>query len=568
MSRTRILATVLPLLAVSFGAWTPVAGATPATGLPHNPAGGIFARAASKQSKPDDLTVLDNHLYTNYQNGVGPDGAPAGDGTTSSTIAEYDLTGHLTHTWSLRGRCDGLTADPSNHRLIATVNEDSNSYLATITPAAATAAAVALYSYSPSPGDATGQGGTDSIAVDFGHIYIAHSAPVDSTPPAEYEATLSGATATLTPIFSDNSPATDAITGATAPLALTDPDSNTIVPSTVPRFGGQLLQGSQADSQLVFAAGAGSHAPTLTKLDLTYGTATAPTVDDVTFSTADHGTLFVVDQGAGTINALSTDGFPSGTAFVAQPLDSGNPGQIGTIDLATGMITPLDTHFASPKGLLFLPIPPPATTPFGGYLAVDRAGDAASFGVAPPASVPPAHLAAPIVGAAATGSGKGFWRVASDGGVFSSGDAAFLGSAGAVHLNQPIVGMAATPTGKGYWLVAADGGIFNYGDAAFLGSAGAQHLTQPAVGIAVTPAGEGYWIVAADGAVLHFGDAGQFGSEASAALAAPIVGLAPTPSGDGYWLIGSDGGVFTFGDAPFLGSWAGKAPEPVVAIVG
>ena len=30
-----------------------------------------------------------------------------------------------------------------------------------------------------------------------------------------------------------------------------------------------------------------------------------------------------------------------------------------------------------------------------------------------------------------------------------------------MHLNQPVVGMAATPDGKGYWLVASDGGVFN-----------------------------------------------------------------------------------------------------------
>jgi hypothetical protein len=35
---------------------------------------------------------------------------------------------------------------------------------------------------------------------------------------------------------------------------------------------------------------------------------------------------------------------------------------------------------------------------------------------------------------------------------------------------MPIVGMAATPTGKGYWLVASDGGIFTFGDAVFFGS--------------------------------------------------------------------------------------------------
>jgi hypothetical protein len=31
--------------------------------------------------------------------------------------------------------------------------------------------------------------------------------------------------------------------------------------------------------------------------------------------------------------------------------------------------------------------------------------------------------------------------------------------------------MAGTPTGKGYWFVGADGGIFTFGDALFDGSA-------------------------------------------------------------------------------------------------
>lgn len=37
-------------------------------------------------------------------------------------------------------------------------------------------------------------------------------------------------------------------------------------------------------------------------------------------------------------------------------------------------------------------------------------------------------------------------------------------------VNAPIVGIAATPTGKGYWLVAADGGVFAFGDAAYMGN--------------------------------------------------------------------------------------------------
>ncbi len=79
---------------------------------------------------------------------------------------------------------------------------------------------------------------------------------------------------------------------------------------------------------------------------------------------------------------------------------------------------------------------------------------------------------------AATSSGHGYWLVASDGGIFSYGDAAFLGSTGSIHLNQPVVGMASAPSGGGYWLGAADGGVFTFGSAAFYGSAVAD-LTPP-----------------------------------------------------------------------------------------
>ncbi len=80
-------------------------------------------------------------------------------------------------------------------------------------------------------------------------------------------------------------------------------------------------------------------------------------------------------------------------------------------------------------------------------------------------------LAAPIVGAAATPTGKGYWQVAADGGVFGRGDAKHYGSAADSKLQYPVVAMAATPSGKGYWLFAADGGVFNYGDAEFYGTA-------------------------------------------------------------------------------------------------
>src|SRR5437763_1067202 len=123
----------------------------------------------------------------------------------------------------------------------------------------------------------------------------------------------------------------------------------------------------------------------------------------------------------------------------------------------------------------------------------------------------------------------------------------FFGSMGGTPLNKPIVGMAATPTGNGYWLVASDGGVFSFGDAAFHGSTGSIKLNKPIVAMAATPTGAGYWLVASDGGVIPEGAAGSFGSLSGTPLNSPIVTVAVTPGGTGYWLGALDGGLFGYG---------------------
>ena len=164
-------------------------------------------------------------------------------------------------------------------------------------------------------------------------------------------------------------------------------------------------------------------------------------------------------------------------------------------------------------------------------------------------------LNAPIVGIASPNNG-GYWMAGADGSVFAFGDAPFLGSLVGTPLGAPIAGIASTPDGKGYWLVGADGGIFAFGDASFFGSLPSSDIVSASsiVGMCPTHDGKGYWLVAANGGVFAFGDAGFFGSAANLTLAAPIVGIVGSPDDGGYWLMGADGGVFAFGDAPFLGS--------------
>jgi hypothetical protein len=207
-----------------------------------------------------------------------------------------------------------------------------------------------------------------------------------------------------------------------------------------------------------------------------------------------------------------------------------------------------------------------ATPDGGGYWEVASDGGIFSFGDAAfHGSMGGTPLNRPIVGMAATSDGGGYWEVASDGGIFSFGDASFHGSMGGTPLNRPIVGMAATPDGSGYWEVASDGGVFSFGDAVFRGSTGSLRLNRPIVGVAPTRDGRGYWLVASDGGIFAFGDATFLGSMGGTPLNRPIVGMAATPDGGGYWEVASDGGIFNFGDAGFHGSTGGlQLSKPVV----
>ena len=186
------------------------------------------------------------------------------------------------------------------------------------------------------------------------------------------------------------------------------------------------------------------------------------------------------------------------------------------------------------------------------------AGDAAFLGSILGIS-PPISLAKPVVGIAATRSGKGYWLVAADGGIFTFGDAGFFNSIPGlkppISLNAPVVGMAVTPSEKGYWLVAADGGIFTFGDAGFFNSIPGLKppisLAKPVVGMAATPSGKGYWLAAADGGVFTFGDAQFFGSlpklKPPLSPSLPVVGMAAVPTGKGYFVAAGDDSVFSFG---------------------
>ncbi len=268
--------------------------------------------------------------------------------------------------------------------------------------------------------------------------------------------------------------------------------------------------------------------------------------------------------GGGTLFALN----PSNGAVAQQFAIGSSSSSFPSPAAADGLIlAPSSTQIHAFTGPAGLPAPPTPAPPRPGYWLVATDGGVFSFGGAAfHGSTGAIHLNRPIVGMASTPDHGGYWLVASDGGVFAFGDARFHGSTGSLRLNRPIVGMAATADGGGYWLVASDGGVFSFGDARFHGSTGSLRLNRPIVGMAATADGGGYWLVASDGGVFSFGDASFKGSAGGIHLSAPIVGMAADPTGPGYWLVASDGGVFSFA-APFKGSaGALRLVRPIVGM--
>jgi hypothetical protein len=326
-------------------------------------------------AQPDDLTNLGpSALFAAFQNGVGPQGQASIDGNLDSTVVEFGLGGQVIKQWDIKGKCDGLTADPALGVVIATVNEDANSSLYTIAPGAPSGAAVQHYAYNePLPHN----GGTDAISVYHRQILISASAPGTTgapapqpTYPAVYRVSLDATThlATVSPLFFDEATATVANVGPTqgtkVKLALTDPDSNEIAPPWAPRFAGQFMVTSQGDKQQIFVRENASAAPTLHVLNL------SNSVDDTAWTGPGPEILFAADHDGDTVDAV-TGTFPRNSVIVAvTPCDASDapptcpgpgfpPNYLGQLNPWTGHLSRLQLTGPrlEPQGLMFIAQP-------------------------------------------------------------------------------------------------------------------------------------------------------------------------------------------------------------------
>ena len=292
---------------------------------------------------------------------MGSQGEASASGNLDSTLAEFTPAGALVKSWDVKGKIDGMGTDSATGQVIATVNEDSNSSLYALS-----GGNITHYTYTPS--SLPHGGGTDAVSVYNGKILISASAPGTAdkrwrSAPAVFVVTLNAGakTAVVAPFFADNATAT----GVNAPnadkkvtLKLTDPDSNTVVPSSSPEFAGDFMLDSQGDQGLIFSGASGQSLQVL-KL--------ANSVDDTAWATSANGTLYTTDSTSDTVDSI-TGSFTPGTAYTAvtpgnlnsAPSNCPAPGyaanSLGTINLKTGTLGKVALNGPiTPKGMIFVP---------------------------------------------------------------------------------------------------------------------------------------------------------------------------------------------------------------------
>ncbi|HWD55693.1 MAG TPA: Ig-like domain-containing protein [Acidimicrobiales bacterium] len=360
-----------------------------------------------------------------------------------------------------------------------------------------------------------------------------------------------GTTATTTVSFGTATVPVLSVNGSGTELTARNPSDVAGTVDVTVTVGDQTSAVNRPSDQFTYVV---ASTPTVSSISPSVGPITGGTA--VTISGSNLGTATAVDFGS--VSATSFTVNPDGTVTAVTP-----HALAGLVHVT--VTTPSGTSATGSADEFTYQVDPGTDSSYwlvasdGGIFAF---GDAAYYG-----STGDVPLNKPIVGMTPAADGRGYWLVASDGGIFAFGDAGFYGSTGSMHLNAPIVGMAATPDGKGYWLVASDGGIFAFGDAGFYGSPGSLHLNAPIAGMAATPDGNGYTLAGADGGIFTYGDAIFEGSAGALHLNKPIVGMAPTSDGHGYWLVASDGGIFNYGDAPMDGSAGNIAlNQPIVGI--
>jgi hypothetical protein len=312
-----------------------------------------FATAPTGLSAPDSIALFGSDVFVGYGDGHAPDGS---DGLPSQVV-EYDMSGNVEHIYQVHGHNDGLKVDPRTNTLWALQNEDANANLTIIDPHSGHQQTFQFASPAPHGG------GYDDIVFRGCNVFLSASNPANNpnTGPAIVSPRFtSKGTVTVTSVLAGTASAIDIPTDATIQLNLQDPDSMTL------DLVGDIVLDSQADQELIVVANPGEPTQQAYRLPLTYQGGSGPQAvetDDTAFVTSTEGFILFADKGLNTVFQLSKKAFAPNAVYTAA---DGGP-FVGTLDMTTGVITPIVTGLQNPGGLVFVD-----TSPTGGKAGEDH----------------------------------------------------------------------------------------------------------------------------------------------------------------------------------------------------
>jgi hypothetical protein len=297
----------------------------------------VFVAATTAANHPDEVRVVGNKVWIEWQNGSAKDCTT----TKPSTISEYTTDGKLLKSWSVIGHADGMRWNPATNLMWVTSCEDASPRLYTISPSSSSPTEYKV------PKTSWG-GGLDDLTFFNGNAFVSASNPTlnskgINTAPALVKVTLSGNSATFTPALMGDAKATTLNPPvSTVTLNLTDADSQTVDPQ------GDLVLLSQADQDLLFIHNPGTSSQTVKLLSV--GTA----VDDTIWPTSSNGCLLVADNNSGVFSVCSNVWVPA-QPVTSSPNDASVISFVGTLSLGSGQITPIIVGIPNSHGMAFLP---------------------------------------------------------------------------------------------------------------------------------------------------------------------------------------------------------------------
>jgi predicted secreted protein len=303
-----------------------------------------FASAPKGDSAPDSITTADGAFFVEYGNGADSTGAGG-----SSTIVQYDQTGHIEHAYSIAGSVDGLKLNPYTGEIWALQNQDGNSTITLIDPKSHKVTGPLSF-VNPSP-----TSGYDDVVFKGNKVYLSYTNPNGAGDPVLVELLNgdrpSGLLLTST-ILTDGATGFDTVTGKIETVPLSDPDSLKLTSN------GDLLLTSGADGSIIDVHNAGTASQVVSFINIKGVTPNNAGLDDVIKPSATAGTFYLTDTATNKVYAFHATGLNLNDYYASV----GSLKAFGQVDPTTGVFTPLvtaanagDINFASPHGVVFVP---------------------------------------------------------------------------------------------------------------------------------------------------------------------------------------------------------------------